>query len=73
MRMIEADNDSDLNRIHIYNLRSFGGNILFECNISEIDICKFTQKYISKRRFICLVQLHSKCSHIKLQACNFAE
>ena len=28
-RMIEADNDSILNRIYIYNLRAFGGNLLF--------------------------------------------
>ena len=47
-RMIEADNDSILNRILIYNLRAFGGNLLFECNISENDICKFTQNIFLK-------------------------
>ena len=46
--MIEADNDSILNRMYIYNLRSFGGNLLFECNISENDICKFTQNIFLK-------------------------
>ena len=45
---MEAENDSILNRIYIYNLRSFGGNLLFECNISENDICKFTQNRFLK-------------------------
>ena len=47
-RMIEADNDSILNRIYIYNLRAFGGKLLFECNISENDLCKFTQNIFRK-------------------------
>ena len=47
-RMIKADNDSILNRIYIYNLRAYGGNLLFECNISENDICKFTQNIFLK-------------------------
>ena len=46
--MINADNDSILNRIYIYNLRAYGGNLLFECNISENDICKFTQNIFLK-------------------------
>ena len=46
--MIEADDDSILNRIYIYNLRAFGGNISFECNISENDICKFLQNIFLK-------------------------
>ena len=40
-RMIEADTDSILNRIYIFNLRAFGGNLLFECSISENDINYF--------------------------------
>ena len=47
-RVIEADNDSILNRIYIYNLRAFGGNLLFECNIFENDIGKFTQNIFLK-------------------------
>ena len=46
--MIEADNDPILNRMYIYNLRSFGGNLLFECNISENSICKFMQTVFLK-------------------------
>ena len=41
--MIEADNDAILNKIYINNVSSFGGKLLFECNISEDDICKITQ------------------------------
>ena len=41
--MIEADNDAILNKIYINNLSSFGGKLLFECYISEEDICKITQ------------------------------
>ena len=33
-RMIEADNDVILNKIYINNLSSFGGKLLFECNVS---------------------------------------
>ena len=46
--MIEADNDSILNRMYIYNLRSFGGNLLYECYISENNICKFMQTIFLK-------------------------
>ena len=46
--IIEAVNDSILNKIYIYSLRSFGCNLLFECNISENDICKFTQNIFLK-------------------------
>ena len=41
--MIEAENDAILNKIYIHSLSSFGGKLLFECNISEDDICKITQ------------------------------
>ena len=47
-RMIEAGNDSLLNSIYIYNLRVFGSNLLFECNISENGICKFLQNMFPK-------------------------
>ena len=40
-RMIEADNDTILNKnIYTNNLSSFGGNFLLECNISEDNILK---------------------------------
>ena len=42
-RMIEAENDAILNKIYINSLSSFGGKLLFECNISKDDICKITQ------------------------------
>ena len=45
---MEAENDSILNRIYIYNLRSFGGKLLFECKISENDTCKLTQNRFLK-------------------------
>ena len=38
--MIEAENDAILNKIYINSLSSFGGKLLFECNISEDDICR---------------------------------
>ena len=63
-RIIEADNDSILNRIYIYNLRAFGGNLLFECNISENDICKFTQNIFLKD----VLSAWCKCTaNVKLQ------
>ena len=44
--MMEAENDTILNRTYmiINNLSSFGGKLLLENNISESNICKFTQK-----------------------------
>ena len=47
-QMIEADNDSILNSTYINNLQAFGGNLLFECNISENDICKFKHNIFLK-------------------------
>ena len=41
--MVEAENDAILNRIYINNLRPFGGKLLFECNILENDVCRYTQ------------------------------
>ena len=41
-RMIEAENETILNKIYINSLSSFGGKLLFECNISEDDICRIT-------------------------------
>ena len=45
-RMIEAENDAILNKIYINSLSSFGGKLLFECNISEDDICRITPNSI---------------------------
>ena len=38
-----AGNDVILNRIIVDNLRPFGGKLLFECNILENDVCRYTQ------------------------------
>ena len=46
--MVEAENDAIKNRIYIHNLRSFGGNLLLECNILEDDACRFTQNRFLK-------------------------
>ena len=47
-RMVEAENDAILNRIYINNLRPFGGKLLFECNILENDVCRYTQNRFLK-------------------------
>ena len=47
-RMVEAENDAILNRIYINNLRLFGGKLLFECNILENDVCRYTQNRFLK-------------------------
>ena len=47
-RMVEAENDAILNRIYIHNLRPFGGKLLFECNIVENDVCRYTQNRFLK-------------------------
>ena len=46
--MVEAENDAILNRIYIHNLRPFGGKLLFECNILENDVCRYTQNRFLK-------------------------
>ena len=46
--MVEAENDAILNRIYIHNLRSFGGKLLFKCNILENDVCRYTQNRFLK-------------------------
>ena len=43
--MVEAENDAILNRIYIHN---FGGKLLFQCNILENDVCRYTQNRFLK-------------------------
>ena len=46
--MVEAEHDAILNRIYIHNLRSFGGKLLFVCNILENDVCSYIQNRFLK-------------------------
>ena len=46
--MVEAENDAILNRIYIHSLTPFWGKLVFECNILENDVCRYTQNRFLK-------------------------
>ena len=63
-QLIEADNDAILNKIYINNLSSFGRKLLFECNISEDDICKITHNRFLNDVLLLFVYIDLRHIHI---------
>ena len=56
--MIESEDNGILKNIYLSKLKPFGGKLLFECNLSENDLHRFTQNIFFKRYLGSVVQMY---------------